>query len=525
MSRKIRRRTVLKGAGATVAGALLPLPKTQAQFLTNPPGSPVPSTPNLVIVTRGASQAVLQVLKPTQDLVCTEVAGGLGVGGIGSGNNYDGVLNGNNINFRGGISNWNDPAGHAFWDPLLGSVDGQFHTVFQATPANADGEVVTAIKVDAAGAAAVPMTLAQAKALPGGSRLFADFVKGQRPFSLLSTWNTRIPYVSSTYTAIVWPADTGFNYATSWDDFSPGLYTGLDTDPVVTVTYPPGSWGNPSGSVAVRIPAATFTGSIAPTGDGTGTLTVTAMAPGSNPILRGMVLSGGSITAGTRIIFPTGSGTGGVGTYIVDISQTRGSTSITGLVTGAVGTDEEILVLNGTTVYNFWQFSRTGLTTGTASAYASADAVEDSGWGRLSPFLGAGIDAAGASELAGLLVQEETDQGDLKHALQLRVDVVQNKDGSPNFVAPAIAGDGGAVVGITQTGQRLAIPPQTAMPGGLSVLGQKIFKCLTEYGCYVTDSTGGVYGFRADPLGYDAATIIALNADCAALIRLLQRVT
>ncbi len=196
MTRKIRRRSLLKGAAATAAvaatGKFVQPQEAAAQFLTGLGG--IPPTPNYVIVTRGVSQAALQVLKPVQSLVCTEVAGGLGVGGIGSGNNYDGVLNSNNLDFRGGISNWNTPAGHAFWDPLLASVDGQFHTVFQATPDNADGDVVTAITVDAAGTSYTAMTLAQARALPGGSKLFADFVKGQRPFTLTSTWNTRIPY-------------------------------------------------------------------------------------------------------------------------------------------------------------------------------------------------------------------------------------------------------------------------------------------------------------------------------------------
>ena len=68
---------------------------------------------------------------------------------------------------------------------------------------------------------------------------------------------------------------------------------------------------------------ASFTGSISGT-----TLTVTAMATGSAPILVGMYLITGGVTALTRIT-GVGSGSGGTGTYIVSISQTVGSTDIT----------------------------------------------------------------------------------------------------------------------------------------------------------------------------------------------------
>lgn len=68
---------------------------------------------------------------------------------------------------------------------------------------------------------------------------------------------------------------------------------------------------------------ASFTGSISGT-----TLTVTAMSTGSAPILVGMYLTTGGVTALTRIT-SVGSGSGGTGTYFVSISQTVGSTEIT----------------------------------------------------------------------------------------------------------------------------------------------------------------------------------------------------
>ncbi len=281
------------------------------------------------------------------------------------------------------------------------------------------------------------------------------FASTSIPFTTASPWNTLIPS-TATYTTITWPADTGFNYVTSWDDFSPGVYIAGPTDPAVTVTYPD-SWGNPAGSVVVHLAAG-----------------VSGAAP-----------------------WPSSG-------------------------------DGEILVVDGAVCHNFWQFTRTGLNTATANGYAYANVLSDSGWGVLSPFHGAGINAAGSSELGGLLRQAVSDTGQIPYALQLRVDVAHNLGGSPGFVAPAINGDGSASTnppGFTQTGQRLAIPKTTAMPGGLSPLSQIVFKTLQDYGCYVIDSTGGVYGFRANPLDYDSATIIAFIANNAALVRLLKRVT
>jgi hypothetical protein len=67
---------------------------------------------------------------------------------------------------------------------------------------------------------------------------------------------------------------------------------------------------------------ATFTGTIAGT-----VLTVTAVATGT--ILDGMTLTAGSMSGGTKIT-ALGTGTGGIGTYTINNSQTRASQSITG---------------------------------------------------------------------------------------------------------------------------------------------------------------------------------------------------
>ncbi len=190
-------------------------------------------------------------------------------------------------------------------------------------------------------------------------------------------------------------------------------------------------------------------------------------------------------------------------------------------VTGATGTDGEILMIDGTTIHNCWQFKRTSTTTASCSAYGRTDVVTGSGWGTKSPFLGAGIVATGSSQLAGLLVQAETDAGEIEHALQITLDFPLQK---PGAVGEAISSDGGSQTGIAQEGDRLAIPSTMAMPAGLSPLGQKVFRCMQNYGVFDIDVSGGTSNLRAQANAYGEAVIIALQADVKKLIPALQHV-
>jgi len=98
---------------------------------------------------------------------------------------------------------------------------------------------------------------------------------------------------------------------------------------------------------SLQTQTAVFTGTINNGGAGAGTvLTVTGVTSGTLKV--GMVLTGGSITAGTFISAFT-SGTGGIGTYVVSVSQLRTSATYTGTMTS------QIVVAN-TGIYNL-QFS------------------------------------------------------------------------------------------------------------------------------------------------------------------------
>jgi hypothetical protein len=188
---------------------------------------------------------------------------------------------------------------------------------------------------------------------------------------------------------------------------------------------------------------------------------------------------------------------------------------------GAAGTDGELIVIDGSTVHNFWQFVRLGPTSASARSYGAADALTGTGWGTRRPVLGAGIVAAGASQFAGLLVQAETDAGEIDHALQLSVDAVLVK---PGFTGEAISGDGKSPDGILQIGDRLAIAPATSMPPGLSPLGQKVFRAYQRYGVFVVDVAGGSTNLRAQANAYDRETMALLKRDVLMLTPMLQSV-
>jgi hypothetical protein len=188
---------------------------------------------------------------------------------------------------------------------------------------------------------------------------------------------------------------------------------------------------------------------------------------------------------------------------------------------GAAGTDGELLVIDGDVVHNFWQFKRLNLAEATARSYGATNVFSGKGWGRASPFLGAGIVAAGSSQLAGMLVGAETDRGEIAHALQISIDMSLAK---PGHIGEAISGDGRNPNGLLQEGQRLAIPPTAAMPQGLSPLGQKVFRAYQKYGAFVIDVAGGVTNLRAQANGYDRATITALQRDVPRITPMLERV-
>ena len=176
-------------------------------------------------------------------------------------------------------------------------------------------------------------------------------------------------------------------------------------------------------------------------------------------------------------------------------------------VGGAAGSDGSLVVVNGGIVYNFFQFQRSGVGSGSASAWA-ATYLDGPGWGRLSPFLGAGVRASGASGMGGLIAGGDLSGDDFRHALAA---TLPWSSLSKAFVLPAIASDGGG--GGIPMGARLGIPAGSPMPGGLSIMGVRMWNTLVRYGAYVVDQHGGSAPvvFSADPRSVGAEKVDPLR--------------
>jgi hypothetical protein len=190
-------------------------------------------------------------------------------------------------------------------------------------------------------------------------------------------------------------------------------------------------------------------------------------------------------------------------------------------ITGANGTDGSLIVETDNVAFNFWQFHRSGPVTASAAAYAVAP-MSGSGWGTSNPFLGAGVRAAGSSGLGGLITADDLSSGDaIPHALAVSL---LGSELAPGFVAPAIAGGGGS--GSIPMGSRLGIPAGTAVPGGLSSIGLRVWNTLIRSGAYVVDLHDGSAPviFYADPLSVASSTIDPLRTAGGDLDRIMPYV-
>ena len=169
-----------------------------------------------------------------------------------------------------------------------------------------------------------------------------------------STANTRLPVGldtqmlvadSSTTTGLKWtaqPAATPTGYYLSISDSTTQENPTANTPRAVKFDTT-----DLANGFSLQTETAVFTGTINNGGAGAGTiLNVTGITSGTLKV--GMVLTGGSITAGTFISAFT-SGTGGIGTYVVSVSQNRTSAIYTGTMTSQI-------VCANTGIYNL-QFS------------------------------------------------------------------------------------------------------------------------------------------------------------------------
>ncbi len=162
----MKRRAFVAGAAALASLPFIRLKQPKAQVFTrsgSTPG-PIPPNPAYVTVSRGTSQAVIQVLKPTLEAeFSTYIIGGgpaypsTGLPG------YDYWVNGAPLPWTGGISSGTQA--DIINRKIINATNSQYHILFQVTPDQASGEIVTYINVGALGDTFTPITLADAHAL------------------------------------------------------------------------------------------------------------------------------------------------------------------------------------------------------------------------------------------------------------------------------------------------------------------------------------------------------------------------
>ena len=146
---------------------------------------------------------------------------------------------------------------------------------------------------------------------------------------------------------------------------------------------------------------AVFTGTIddgTPPGAGT-VLTVSAVTSGT--IYLGMTLTGGAITAGTKVVSQTSGTAGGVGSYVVSVSQERTSLTIT-------GTLQSKIMVENSGIYNLqWsgQFQNTDNQIHDISVWLRKDAT------------GAATDIDGSTGFVSIPARTSASAGDEAHMI------------------------------------------------------------------------------------------------------------
>ncbi len=129
------------------------------------------------------------------------------------------------------------------------------------------------------------------------------------------------------------------------------------------------------------------------------------------------------------------------------------------------------------------------------ASYLVKGNLDGTGWGRDGA--GAGIRAAGASLLGGLIQPEELNNLSIKHALPIDLDGSQLKAGanqSDQFVFPAVAADSDSVEaykGTIPIGAHFALPADLDISQArLTPEGRALAEAYQKYGGYVVDAAG-----------------------------------
>lgn len=194
---------------------------------------------------------------------------------------------------------------------------------------------------------------------------------------------------------------------------------------------------------------------------------------------------------------------GGAPIQLIHRVMTPGFNGVELLLNNGDG-DNQAVSMAGTNCLHMNQFTRISDILGSSATFGgsgpSGDILNGTGFaipggGQFGNNLAAGALASGASPLMGILLKEEfTRYGEFNHWISFSM---INSLTQPGFIAPAIFGDGSNPSGLFKTGQLLAIPRTTAMPGGLSTYGQALFRAMQNYGAWPFDTSGSVTPYMA----------------------------
>lgn len=362
-----------------------------------------------------------------------------------------------------------------------------------------------------------------------------SWVPGVRPFTSISPCNT--PLGSVSYTPVPMPASTGFNYGA-------GIKFYIDipnaqTDPICSFLQT-SAWGN-TVQILNEIMTSGFTGvaGILHNSDGdneavlvtgTATLNMYNFTRATDATATGPVAcANDNLISGTGFGRPIASfsATGSISGDILTVTSVASGAII--FNTGIAGTGITPCLIGR-------QLSGTPQGTGTYLVTVPQNVSSTTITGS-SFFNGAGVVAAGSNLMMGCLLKEElTRYGAFNHWIAFSAQHTLTK-GPQIWVAPAISSDGPGGAGtIITTGQLLAIPKTTAMPGGLSPVGQAVFNAMQTYGAWPMD-TGGNFALYCACV-YDAsqpqsravtswtdAEVASLSTDMNAIMPLLQVVS
>lgn len=206
-----------------------------------------------------------------------------------------------------------------------------------------------------------------------------------------------------------------------------------------------------------------------------------------NIVEYGVPIARADVNTPRWTIVPTGSTEGGGGLGPNPLAGLDVPIDMSWHVT-PVAADGTLVVIDGTTSYEFYELDLTG-----ASPVCTWAQVADLAGSSINP----GVTGASIARLAGVITREEWAAGVIPHALVFSTDMAT----PTTFRAPAIKTDGSNLSGSVTTieeGTRIQLDPAFDIETITEPYVQIVAKALQTYGAYCVDNGGARAGFIAE---------------------------